>query len=244
MPIRAFAAPDRCDAHVTVQCGYACVMPVLLIADDHPLFREALKGAVARGLGHAEIHEADSARALFTLIEQQPDADLLLLDLHMPGAEGFGALVHLRGLYPQLPVVVVSAHEDPSVMRRAMDHGAAGFIPKSANSETLIQAISAVLDGELWLPSAIDEAPGVTDQEADIAARIRDLTPQQLRVLGMLAEGLLNKQIGYELGVSEATVKAHMTAILRKLGASNRTQAVVLASQLTLKPQPLDASFD
>ena len=129
-------------------------------------------------------------------------------------------------------------------MRRAMDHGAAGFIPKSANSETLIQAISAVLDGELWLPAAIDEVPGVSDQEADIAARIRDLTPQQLRVLGMLAEGLLNKQIGYELGVSEATVKAHMTAILRKLGASNRTQAVVLASQLTLKPQPLGTSFE
>lgn len=219
-------------------------MPVLLIADDHPLFREALKGAVARGLGQAEIHEADCARALFALIEQHPDADLLLLDLHMPGAEGFGALVHLRGLYPQLPVVVVSAHEEASVMRRAMDHGAAGFIPKSANSETLIQAISAVLDGELWLPAAIDEVPGVSDQEADIAARIRDLTPQQLRVLGMLAEGLLNKQIGYELGVSEATVKAHMTAILRKLGASNRTQAVVLASQLTLKPQPLGTSFE
>lgn len=219
-------------------------MPVLLIADDHPLFREALKGAVARGIGQAQIHEADSARALFALIERQPDADLLLLDLHMPGAEGFGALVHLRGLYPQLPVVVVSAHEEASVMRRAMDHGAAGFIPKSANSETLIQAISAVLDGELWLPTAIDEVPGVSDQEADIAARIRDLTPQQLRVLGMLAEGLLNKQIGYELGVSEATVKAHMTAILRKLGASNRTQAVVLASQLTLKPQPLGSSFD
>jgi DNA-binding NarL/FixJ family response regulator len=219
-------------------------MPVLLIADDHPLFREALKGAVARGLGQAEIHEADSARALFALIEQHPDADLLLLDLHMPGAEGFGALVHLRGLYPQLPVVVVSAHEEASVMRRAMDHGAAGFIPKSANSETLIQAISTVLDGELWLPTAIDEVPGVSAQEADIAARIRDLTPQQLRVLGMLAEGLLNKQIGYELGVSEATVKAHMTAILRKLGASNRTQAVVLASQLTLKPQPLGTSFD
>lgn len=219
-------------------------MPVLLIADDHPLFREALKGAVARGIGQAEIHEADSARALFALIEQHPDADLLLLDLHMPGAEGFGALVHLRGLYPQLPVVVVSAHEEVSVMRRAMDHGAAGFIPKSANSETLIQAISAVLDGELWLPTAIDEVPGVSDQEADIAARIRDLTPQQLRVLGMLAEGLLNKQIGYELGVSEATVKAHMTAILRKLGASNRTQAVVLASQLTLKPQPLGTSFE
>jgi DNA-binding NarL/FixJ family response regulator len=219
-------------------------MPVLLIADDHPLFREALKGAVARGLGQAEIHEADSARALFALIEQHPDADLLLLDPHMPGAEGFGALVHLRGLYPQLPVVVVSAHEEASVMRRAMDHGAAGFIPKSANSETLIQAISAVLDGELWLPTAIDEVPGVSDQEADVAARIRDLTPQQLRVLGMLAEGLLNKQIGYELGVSEATVKAHMTAILRKLGASNRTQAVVLASQLTLKPQPLGTSFE
>ncbi|HBK56892.1 MAG TPA: DNA-binding response regulator [Xanthomonadales bacterium] len=214
-------------------------MPILLIADDYPLFREALKGAVARGLGAAEIHEAADAASLFTLVETHPEADLLLLDLHMPGAEGFGTLVQLRSQHPQLPVMVVSAHEQPSVIRRALDHGAAGFIPKSSDSETLIQAIRSVLDGDLWLPADLGDTPGVSPREADIADRIRELTPQQLRVLNMLAEGLLNKQIAYELSVSEATVKAHMTAVLRKLGASNRTQAVVLASQLTLKPQPL-----
>jgi DNA-binding NarL/FixJ family response regulator len=155
----------------------------------------------------------------------EPDADLLLLDLNMPGTQGFSALVHLRAAHPQLPVAMVSAREEPAVMRRALDHGAMGFIPKSSDAATLATALQQVLDGERWVPDAALKAAPIADDERAIAARVRELTPQQFRVLQMLGAGLLNKQIGYELGVSEATIKAHMSAILRKLGANNRTQA-------------------
>lgn len=211
-------------------------MTTLLIADDHPLFREALRGAVARVLPDARLREAASVDAIYALVESEPDADLLLLDLTMPGAQGFSALVHLRALHPQLPIVVVSAREEPAVMRRALDHGAVGFIPKSADAATLGEAISTVLAGDRWAPAAALSAPAAHPDEHDAANRLRDLTPQQFRVLQMLGSGLLNKQVGYELGVSEATVKAHVTAILRKLGANNRTQAVLIAGRLALDP--------
>ena len=211
-------------------------MPTLLIADDHPLFREALRGAVARVLPEAQQREAASVDALYQLVESEPDADLLLLDLNMPGAQGFSALVHLRALHPQLPIVVVSAREEPAVMRRALDHGAVGFIPKSADAKILGEALAAVLAGDRWAPPAALEAPAADPDEHAIAQRLRELTPQQFRVLQMLGAGLLNKQIAYELNVSEATIKAHMTAILRKLGASNRTQAVLLVGRLAIDP--------
>ena len=219
-------------------------MTTLLIADDHPLFREALRGAVARVLPGAQLHEADSVAALHALIDAVPDADLLLLDLNMPGAQGFSALVHLRALHPQLPVVVVSAREDPSTMRRALDHGALGFIPKSVDAATLGDALTRVLEGERWAPAAAQATPATSDEERDAAQRMRDLTPQQFRVLQMLGSGLLNKQIAFELGVSEATIKAHMTAILRKLGASNRTQAVLIAGKLALDPGSIVAPLE
>ncbi len=211
-------------------------MATLLIADDHPLFREALRGAVARVLPEATLKEADSVEKLYALVESEPDADLLLLDLNMPGAQGFSALVHLRAQHPELPVVVVSAREEPAVMRRALDHGAMGFIPKSADSTTLGQALARVLEGDRWAPPAALAAPAAGAEEHDAAQRVADLTPQQFRVLQMLGAGLLNKQIAYDLGVSEATIKAHMTAILRKLGANNRTQAVLIAGKLALDP--------
>jgi DNA-binding NarL/FixJ family response regulator len=209
-------------------------MPTILVADDHPLFREALRNAVSRALPAAAIREADSVDGLYALIEREPDADLLLLDLNMPGAHGFSALVHLRAHFPQLPVMVVSAREEPLVMRRALDHGAVGFLPKSA---TLGKAIDAVLAGDRWAPASALKAPAAGAEEHDAAQRVRDLTQQQFRVLQMLGDGLLNKQIAYELGVSEATIKAHMTAILRKLGASNRTQAVLIAGKLAIDPE-------
>lgn len=212
-------------------------MPTVLVADDHPLFREALRNAVARALPTATIREAESVDALYALIERESDADLLLLDLNMPGAHGFSALVHLRAHYPQLPVMVVSAREQPAVMRRALDHGAVGFLPKSADAGTLGEAIDAVLAGDRWAPASALKAPAAGAEEHDAAQRVRDLTPQQFRVLQMLGDGLLNKQIAYELGVSEATIKAHMTAILRKLGASNRTQAVLIAGKLAIDPE-------
>lgn len=211
-------------------------MPTILIADDHPLFREALRHAVARVMPDAILREAEDAEGLYALVEDAADADLLLLDLNMPGVQGFSALVHLRALHPQLPIVVVSAREEPGTMRRALDHGAMGFIPKSADAATLGAALAHVLDGERWAPPAAFAADGAQAPEHDAAQRVRELTPQQFRVLQMLGAGLLNKQIAYEIGVSEATVKAHMTAIMRKLGAGNRTQAVLIAGRLALDP--------
>ena len=211
-------------------------MTTILIADDHPLFREALRGVALRLLPGARIREAENAEALYALVDDEPDADLLLLDLNMPGAHGFSALVHLRAAHPQLPVAMVSAREEPEIMRRALDHGAMGFIPKSSDAATLTAALQQVLDGERWMPDAALHVAPIADDERAIAARVRELTPQQFRVLQMLATGLLNKQIGYELGVSEATIKAHMSAILRKLGASNRTQAVLMAGKLAVDP--------
>jgi len=219
-------------------------MSVILIADDHPLFREALKGAVARLLPAVQIVEADSAEALFAAAERHPGADLLLLDLNMPGTQGFSALVHLRATQPQLPIVMVSAREDPTTIQRALDHGAAGFIPKSATVAIISSAIDSVLSGGEWSPLASRPSEGVGPEEAEVARRVRDLTPQQFRVLAMLGEGLLNKQIAHALNVSEATIKAHMTAILRKLGAHNRTQAVLLAGQLAADPETVRPPLD
>ena len=211
-------------------------MTTLLIADDHPLFREALRGVASRLLPGADIREAEDVDGLYAMVDAEPDADLLLLDLNMPGAQGFSALVHLRAAHPELPVVMVSAREEPQVMRRALDHGAMGFIPKSSDAATLAAALRQVLDGERWVPAAAQDAAPTSHDEREVAARIRELTPQQFRVLQMLGTGLLNKQIGYQLGVSEATIKAHMSAILRKLGAHNRTQAVLLAGKLLVDP--------
>jgi len=218
-------------------------MPDILIADDHPLFRDALQRAVLAALPQAQVRSAESVHGLYTLIEQYPDADLLLLDLHMPGARGYSALVHIRGQYPGLPIIVVSGHEEAQVARRALAHGAAAYIPKSTAGDDIVHAIRAVLDGDVWLPpQLVGGHAELKPAEADIAARVAALTPQQFRVLTMIAEGLLNKQIAWELGVSEATVKAHMTAIMRKLGVNNRTQVALAASQLAVEPgamQPL-----
>ncbi|MBL0165044.1 MAG: response regulator transcription factor [Xanthomonadales bacterium] len=212
-------------------------MPEILIADDHPLFRDALSRAAAQALPAVQLFQADSVPALFALVESHANADLLLLDLQMPGARGFSALAHLRGHHPQLPIIIVSAHEESDVARRAIAHGASGYVPKSMAGENIVEAIHAVLDGEVWLPAQLSGGSAeLRGNEAMLAARIGELTPHQFRVLGMVADGLLNKQIAYELGVSEATIKAHMTAIMRKLGCSNRTQVALAASQLTLDP--------
>jgi len=207
-------------------------MTTLLIADDHPLFREALRGAVQRVIPGVQLFEADSVEALYALADQHNDADLVLMDLNMPGAQGFNALVHMRSLHPQLPVVVVSAREEATVMRRALDHGALGFIPKSADSDTIGHALGTILDGETWAPPEAHNVPPTGSEEREVGQRLRELTPQQFRVLLCLADGLLNKQIAYTLGLAENTVKVHVTAILKKLECHSRTQAAVLVKAL------------
>lgn len=208
----------------------------LLIADDHPLFREALVRAVNRVMPHARMHEADSVDSLMSLVAEHPGAELLLLDLNIPGAQGFSALAHLRRLRPQLPVVIVSAKEDRLTVRRALVHGAAGFIPKSADLATLDHALATLLAGDEWTPEGDFDTADVDAEEVALAARLADLTPQQFRVLGLICKGLLNKQIAYELGLAHATVKVHVGAILRKLDVNTRTQAVMLMHRLSSDP--------
>lgn len=220
----------------------------IIVADDHPLFREALKAAVGRLDAETCFVEADSVASLLTALEAQPEADLLLLDLNMPGAQGFNALAHVRGSRPELPVVVVSADDDAQTIAGALRFGAQGFIPKSTEAGQIGRAVESVLAGEIYTPPGFhpprDSAGTVEDLR--VARRVAELTPQQFRVLGMLCSGLLNKQIAYEIDVSEATVKAHVTAILRKLGVTTRTQAVLAAGRLavdraSVKPPPEEA---
>ena len=208
----------------------------IVIADDHPLFRAALKQAVSEAARHVEIVEVSTMSELQDTTSEHNDADLVLLDLTMPGASGFSSLVYLKGQIPEMPVVVVSGNEDHSVIRRSIEYGALGFIPKSVALETMVKAVQAALEGEAWIPEDVSlDAPVVDDKEAKIAEGIASLTPQQFRVLVMLMQGLLNKQIAYELDVSEATVKAHVTTILRKLKVHSRTQAVIAARSLDLE---------
>jgi DNA-binding NarL/FixJ family response regulator len=208
----------------------------VIVADDHPLFREALGLALKQALGEVEIIQAGNMAELEAVSNEHDSADLVLLDLHMPGVQGFSALVYLRAHHPELPVCVISANNNPIVIQRAMDHGAAAFIHKSAAIDQMRDALKTVLAGDIWQPPEIQPSPGPTrTDELDIAERIGELTPQQFRVLMMVAEGLLNKQIAYELQISEATVKAHMTAIFRKLGVNNRTKAVLMAQRLAVE---------
>ncbi|USE39036.1 response regulator transcription factor [Endozoicomonas sp. SCSIO W0465] len=205
----------------------------IIIADDHPLFRTALKSSVSLALNDPMICEAGSIAELQTLLENNSSPDLILLDLHMPGAHGLSGLIFLRGQYPDVPVVVVSASDDLQIIQKTKKHGANGFIPKSTSLDDLKTAIINVLNGENWWPENFQ--PVESQESSDMEARLATLTPQQFRVLGMISEGMLNKQIAYDLNVSEATIKAHVTAIFKKLGVRSRTQAVIAIKALEIE---------
>ena len=206
----------------------------LVIADDHPLFRGALRESMAGLFERAEIDEAGSFDEITHLLERSAEIELILLDLSMPGMRGFSGLMYLRAQYPGVPIIVVSANEDAAVIRRCMNFGASGFIPKTLGIEEMRLAIARVIEGGIWTPPEVDLGQSWDGEAAELMPRLASLTPQQVRVLMMLSEGLLNKQIAYELGVSEATVKAHVSAILQKLGVESRTQAVIAASRIEL----------
>jgi DNA-binding NarL/FixJ family response regulator len=214
----------------------------VVIADDHPLFRGALRQAIATLMPQARILEASGMDELKTGLASEKGADLILLDLTMPGVQGFSGLMHLRAQHPEIPVVIVSANEDPVVIRRAIDFGASGFIPKSMNVDAIGSALEDVLAGNIWTPPDVDLSATEDKETADLVRRLGTLTPQQVRVLTMLSEGLLNKQIAYELSVSEATVKAHVSAILDKLGVDSRTQAVIAAAKIGVTQRPATSS--
>ncbi|WP_058833557.1 response regulator [Luteimonas abyssi] len=203
--------------------------PTILVVDDHPLFRAAVLHALREAMPEVRVVEAASVSALAEAIGAHAQLDLVLLDLAMPGARGLSSLVHLRGERPEVPVVVISSNDHPRTVRRVQQFGAVGFIPKSSPADTIGEAVRTVLDGGDWFPPMTVER---SEADAQLATRLAQLTPQQFRVLMSLADGLLNKQIAYELGLAENTVKVHVTAILKKLGCHSRTQAAVMVKAL------------
>jgi DNA-binding NarL/FixJ family response regulator len=206
----------------------------IIIADDHPLFRGALRQALDDIAEQPDILEAGTFEAARHMAAEHLDADLMLLDLSMPGVSGFSGLMSLRAEFCGLPIVIVSASDDAATVRRALELGASGFISKSTGLDDIRTAIKTILNGDIWAPEGlareVEEDPAVTE----LMDRLKTLTPQQTRVLSMLAEGLLNKQIAYELGVSEATIKAHVSAILLKLNVDSRTQAVIKLGKVNM----------
>lgn len=204
----------------------------ILIVDDHPLFREALKQAITGGVKNAAVSLAGSLESATAILDGEDDFDLVLLDLRMPGVQGLSGLIYLRAQYPNVPVVIVTAADDAGLVRKALNLNASGFIPKTSGIDTIISAVNAVLKGDVWVPGGTAEASPADKEAEEIARRVATLTAQQIRVLMMLKEGLLNKQIAYELNVSEATIKAHVSAILQKLNVSSRTQAVIAAARM------------
>jgi len=203
-----------------------------VIADDHPLFRGALREALSGMGGDPDILEADDFDSVRALMADNEEIDLVLLDLAMPGASGLSGFIALRGIHSATPIAIISARDDAETIRRALDLGASGFIPKSAGMEEIRHAVRLMLDGGIYVPEGIELGVEGDADISDLIQRIQTLTPQQARVLSMLAEGLLNKQIAYELNVSEATIKAHVSAVLQKLDVDSRTQAVIRLSRI------------
>jgi DNA-binding NarL/FixJ family response regulator len=208
----------------------------LLIADDHPLYRDALKGALGMAFSDLNILESGDLNATVKTLEEN-DVDLLLLDLHMPGSSDLFGLLHIQKTFSDLPIAVVSGTEDTSLISKVVGVGAMGFIPKTASAQDISDAVNAMLEGDVWVPEAVRQQIEQVDENFSVLAEnVASLTPSQYKVLCYMRDGLLNKQIGYNLEIAEATVKAHVTAIFRKLGINNRTQAVLIASELQLEP--------
>jgi len=209
----------------------------ILIADDHPLYRDALRISLEARLPDTVILEAADMQSTLAALKETPELDLLLLDLHMPGSDDLFGLLHIRKLHPEIPVAVVSGLEQVELVSKVMDAGAMGFVPKITPAEEVVDAINQMLSGETWVPERVAGQLGESDAEfSALADKVATLTPSQYKVLCLLRDGLLNKQIGYQLGIAEKTVKTHVTSVLRKLDITNRTQAVLIANQLKLQP--------
>jgi DNA-binding NarL/FixJ family response regulator len=210
-------------------------MTRFLIVDDHPLFREALQSAVRMVHADADIYEATSIEGALDVLAAHDDFDLALLDLSLPDVSGFEGLIRIRATFPKLPVVVVSGHEEPELIRDAISLGISGYITKSTSRAELALAINEVMNGSIYTPKSMPQlrdAPRGASQEQQILKRLRDLTPQQLAVLQLIRAGLQNKQIAYQLNLAETTVKAHVSEILRKLNVFTRTNAVIQVAKV------------
>ncbi len=217
-------------------------MITLLIADDHPLYRDALKGALNLSFSDLDIIETGDLNSTVTAL-QETEVDLIMLDLHMPGSSDLFGFLHIQKQFPDLPIAVISGTEDAGLISKIVGLGAMGFIPKTASADEISQALNAMLDGDVWLPESVRlKIKDVDENFSKLAENVASLTPSQYKVLCYMRDGLLNKQIGYNLDIAEATVKAHVTAIFRKLGINNRTQAVLIASELQLEPPEREVS--
>jgi DNA-binding NarL/FixJ family response regulator len=211
-------------------------MVTLLIADDHPLYRDALKGALSMACDDLQILESGDLNSTVSMLHAN-ETDLLMLDLHMPGSSDLFGFLHIQKTFPDLPIAVVSGTEDVALISKVVGLGAIGFIPKTASAQAIKDALSCMLAGDVWVPEAVrQQIQDVDETFSELAENVASLTPSQYNVLCYMRDGLLNKQIGYNLNIAEATVKAHVTAIFRKLHINNRTQAVLIASQLQLEP--------
>ena len=213
-----------------------------VIVDDHPLFRGALKLALSSKTNDVEIIEIGDLESAKALIQGSSDIDLVLLDLSLNGIGGLTGLINLRALQPMVPVAIVSATDDAVTIRAALALGAAGFISKSSSPETINEAVKTILDGQIWSPLVGDEGGELDPEMVELILCMRKLTPQQGRVLGMMADGMLNKQIAHELNVSEATIKAHVSAVLYKLGVKSRTQAVIRLARFKEEVLPVEVA--
>lgn len=207
-------------------------MSIFLVVDDHPMFREALQNTLQQAYPNSTILDASTIQSALQLLEQNgSNIDLVLLDLSMPDVSGFEGLLNIRACNPKLPIAIVSAMEEPHIIAESLSYGVAGFIPKSSSTQELVVAIHEIMLGNVYIPSFYTESTEASDH-AEFIARLQSLTPQQVRVLRMLHQGMLNKQIGFELEIGETTVKAHVSAVLRKLGVYSRTQAVIEVNKI------------
>jgi DNA-binding NarL/FixJ family response regulator len=218
-------------------------VPTILLADDHPMYRDALRSALTLNLGDLNLLEASDLIETVKML-QENEIDLLLFDLHMPGSTDLFGLIHIRKLFPEIPVAVVSGIENVGIVSKVINTGALGFIPKTTQAIKVAEAVVSILEGEVWVPEKMPS--DVTDFDetfVKLAESVSNLTPAQYKVLCFMRDGLLNKQIAYELDIAVATVKAHVTGVFKKLGINNRTQAVLIASQLQLEPPPSPQSI-
>ena len=209
-----------------------------LIIDDHPLFCEALGNAIRISHPDCRIFEVASVRQALNILTTERSIDLALLDLLLPDAVGLSGFLRLRDSHPKLPILIVSSVEDKQTIREALALGAVGYLSKSTSVTELSDAIARILSGSVSAPKGFASAGAREQNEAAILERIKKLTPQQVRVLHLVRNGLQNREIAAELKLAESTVKAHVTEILRKLGLFSRNKAIIEIGKITLPLQP------